>query len=81
MASTTWSSISCALRLRVSPMRPVAQNAQSAPQPICDEMQSEVRPDVMRRMTASTRYPSAVRKSSFVAPSTAESRRSTSSNW
>ena len=35
--ATTWSTISAADMLRVSPAWPVAQNGQSMPQPACDE--------------------------------------------
>ena len=35
--ATTWSTISAADMLRVSPACPVAQNGQFIPQPACDE--------------------------------------------
>ena len=48
--------------------------------PTCVETHSAVRPEVIRSMTDSSSSPCEVRKMSFVAPSTCESCRLTSSN-
>ncbi len=57
------------------PIEPVAQNRQAAAQPTWLDTHRLQRPDAMRRTTVSVSSPASVRSNSFVAPSTAESRR------
>ena len=57
------------MRLRPNAIAPVAQNVHVSGQPDCAERQSERRPSRYRISTASTGWPSAVRKSVFTVPS------------
>ena len=66
---SAWSRISDAVRLRPNAIEPVAQNVQVSGQPDCDDTQIERRPSRKRISTASTGWPSAVRKSTFSVPS------------
>ena len=54
--------------MRPNAIAPVAQNVQVSGQPDCEERQSERRPSRYRISTASTGWPSAVRKSVFTVP-------------
>ena len=66
---SAWSRISEAVRLRPKRIEPVAQNVQVSGQPDCEETQIVRRPSRKRISTASTGWPSCVRKSTFSVPS------------
>jgi hypothetical protein len=68
---SAWSSISDAVRLRPKRIEPVAQNVQVSGQPDCEERHTDRRPSRNRISTASTGWPSAVRKSALTVPSRA----------
>ena len=62
------------MRLRPNAIEPVAQNVHVSGQPDCEETQTERRPSRYRISTASTGWPSAVRKSVLTVPSATSAR-------
>src|SRR5210317_1780405 len=68
LACQTWPIISAAVRLRLNPCAPVAQNAQSSAHPTCDEIHKVPRAG-SGMYTASTRCPEPLANSHLTVPS------------